>query len=190
MNYKLGFLLIGMFLVIACARAQGVDPAEKRAFALQMHNDTLNELYREQPQAKRQIENAAGYATFSNINIQLLFFGSGNGYGVAVDRYSGKKTYMKMLQASAGLGIALKDFREVIIFNSDRDFTNFIVHGWDLGIGAGAGAKSDETGAEATGAVSVVSDSIIIYQLTKSGIELRTSVNGKKYWLDDELNYY
>ena len=64
---------------------------------------------------------------------------------------------------------------------------DFIVHGWDLGIGGGAGAKSGEKGGGASEAVSV-DPSVIIYQLTEAGIELRTNVSGKKYWLGDELN--
>lgn len=180
---------ITLSAVLGCARPQGTDPAEKRDFVQNMKTQTLNDLYAKYPQAKRQIENSAGYSVFSNINTQLLFFGTGNGYGVATDNSDGRQTYMKMLQASAGIGVALKDFREVIIFNNPNTFRNFVTKGWDLGVQAGAGAKSDEKGGEASGAASVAAMDVIIYQLTEAGIELRTNVAGKKYWIDDELNY-
>lgn len=188
-NLTLSIAIISLVIVIGCARPQGSDPAEKRDFVQNMKAQALNDLYAKYPQAKSQIENSAGYSVFSNINTQLLFFGTGNGYGVATDSSTGSQTYMKMLQASAGIGVALKDIREVIIFNNPDTFRNFVTKGWDLGVQAGVGAKSDEKGAEATGAVSVANMDVIIYQLTEAGIELRTNVAGKKYWTDNELNY-
>lgn len=179
---------VSIISVLGCARPQGADPAEKRDFVQNMKKKTLNDLYAKYPQAKHQIANSAGYAVFSNINTQLLFFGTGNGYGIAVSNSTDRETYMKMLQASAGIGVALKDIREVIIFNNPNTFRNFVTRGWDLGVQAGAAAKSGEQGGEASGAMSV-DENIIIYQLTEAGIELRTNVSGKKYRVDDELNY-
>lgn len=185
----LSLAVVSMLVVIGCARPQGTDPAEKRDFVQNMRRQALNDLYAKYPQARKQIANSAGYAVFSNINTQLLFFGTGNGYGIAHNNSTGTETYMKMLQASAGIGVALKDFREVIIFNNPATFRNFVTKGWDLGVQAGAGAKSGEQGGEASGAMSVASMDVIVYQLTEAGIELRTNVAGKKYWIDDELNY-
>lgn len=188
-NLMFSMVIISLVCIMGCARPQGSDPAEKRDFVQNMKNQALNDLYAKYPQAKRQIENSAGYSVFSNVNTQLLFFGTGNGYGIATDNSNGRQTYMKMLQASAGIGVALKDFREVIIFNNPNTFRNFVTKGWDFGVQAGAGAKSGEKGGEATGAMSVSSLDVIVYQLTEAGIELRTNVAGKKYWTDDELNY-
>ena len=88
-----------------------------------MKDDTLAELYQKKPETRAMIKNAAGYWVFSNINTQLLIFGSGNGYGVVVDNSTSKKTFMKMAQVGAGLGVAFKDFRAVIIFNNIRSIT-------------------------------------------------------------------
>lgn len=181
-------LLLSMVVVAGCARPNDGTPAQKRTYINQMRQDTLNELYAKYPHARQQVESAAGYAVFSNVNTQIIFFGGGGGYGVAVDNSTGKKTYMRMAQASAGLGIGLKDFREVIIFRNPSTFNKFVISGWDFGVEAGAGAKSEEKGGEVSGALSV-SDDVTIYQLTEAGVELKTTVSGKKYWLYKELNY-
>lgn len=180
--------LVCFVFIISCAKPQGTTPSEKRQYILNMEEQTMAELYARRPESKVQVDKSAGYAVFSNINTQLLFFGGGNGYGVAVDRSTGKKTYMRMLQASAGIGVALKDFREVMIFRNAQSFRNFVTKGWDMSVQAGAGAKTEEQGGAESGAISV-SEDIITYHITSEGIELRTNVAGKKYWQDNELNY-
>lgn len=191
-NRRIFFSLFSLVLILAfsfgCARPNDGTPAQKRSYIEQMRKHTLNELYAKYPHVKNQVESAAGYAVFSNINTTVIFFGAGGGYGVAVDNSNDKKTYMKMAQATAGLGLGLKDFREVIIFKKPSVFDKFVISGWDLGVEAGAGVKSEEKGAEVSGALSV-SDSVTIYQLTEAGIELKSTVSGKKYWLYRELNY-
>lgn len=191
-NCGILFSLCSLALVLVfsygCARPNDGTPAQKRSYIEQMRQQTLNELYAKYPHVKSQVERSAGYAVFSNVNTQVIFFGGGGGYGVAVDNTNGKKTYMKMAQATAGLGVGLKDFREVMIFKKSSVFDKFVISGWDLGVEAGAGVKSEEKGAEVSGALSV-SDSVTIYQLTEAGIELKSTVSGKKYWLYRELNY-
>ncbi len=182
-------IFIVFSFLISCASPRGMTPAQKRAFVERMHDNALKELYAKRPYAREQIRRAAGYAVFSNVNAQVIFLGGGVGYGVAVDNYTGKKTFMRMVQATAGLGVGLKDFREIIIFKNRPTFEKFIISGWDFGVEAGVGVKSGEKGEAVSGALSVADD-IIVYQLTDAGVELKTTVSGKKYWLDKELNYY
>jgi len=59
-----------------------------------MKNDTLQELYSKKPETRRLIKNAQGYVVFSNFNTQLLWFCTGNGFGVVVDNKSPKNTYI------------------------------------------------------------------------------------------------
>ncbi|MGB3363216.1 MAG: hypothetical protein WBB48_00390, partial [Thermodesulfobacteriota bacterium] len=83
--YLILTLVIVGLMFTACARPKGETPAQKRDYVQQMKNETLAELYAKKPYAKELVQNAAGYAVFSNFNTQLLIVGSGNGYGVAVD---------------------------------------------------------------------------------------------------------
>lgn len=186
---KAGLLMLSaVIFMIGCAKPQGSTTQEKRDFISKMKNDTLAELYQKKPETRAMIKNAAGYGVFSNINTQLLIFGSGNGYGVVVDNSTGKQTYMKMGQFGAGLGVAFQDFRAVMIFNNKRVLREFVDEGWDFGGKAEAAAKSSEKGGAVGGEESFNPD-MVIYQLTKAGIALRGQIAGTKYWRYDELNY-
>ena len=182
-------LLLTLFAFIGCAKPQGNTPGEKREFALQMADNTLAELYEKNPETKSLVKNAVGYGVFSDVNTQLLYFGTGNGYGVVTDNSDGAKTYMRMGEATAGLGVALKDFREVIIFNDEGAFNSFVTEGWSFGAQGDAAAKYQNTGAGSTTEVPLDS-AILVYQMTESGIALRANLSASKYWLDNDLNNF
>jgi len=180
-------LLLVFFLVSSCARPKGATPELKRDYVLQMKDNTLAELYAKKPYMKDVVEKSAGYAVFSNFNTQLLVVGTGNGYGVAVDNSNGDKIFMRMAEGGVGLGVALTDFREVVIFNNKEAFLEFVTEGWNFGAKGDAAAKYKDDGAATGGEVPLDSD-IIVVQMTKSGIALRASMGAAKYWIDDELN--
>lgn len=182
-------LLLSLLSFYGCARPQGYSPQSKRAYILQMRDNTLAEIYQKSPYMKDLVEHAAGYGVFSNFNTQLLIVGSGNGYGVVTNNANGKTTFMRMAEGGVGLGVALTDFRELIIFNNPVVMRQFITKGWDFGVQGDAVLKSKTEGAAASGTVPLSSD-IVIYQLTKQGIALRTNVGAEKYWIDSDLNYY
>jgi len=186
---KYGYYILFLILVslVSCAKPQGSTPQEKRAFVNQMMKDTLAELYQKKPETRPLVKNTYGYGVFSNINTQLMFFGTGNGYGVAVDNGNGNKIYMNMAEGGVGLGIAFKDFREVIIFNNKDVFYKFITSGWNMAAQGDAAAKYKEEGGATTGEVPLDSD-ILVYQLTESGLALRANFGASKFWIDKELN--
>lgn len=171
----------------ACARPKGETPAQKRDYVQQMKNDTLTELYAKKPYAKELVQNASGYAVFSNFNTQLLIVGSGNGYGVAVDNSNGDNIYMKMAEGGVGLGVALKDFREVIVFNNKAVFDKFITEGWSYGAQGDAAAKYKDDGGATSAEVPLDSD-VVVFQMTKDGIALRATIGASKVWIDGDLN--
>lgn len=178
-----------LFLLVGCAKPQGNTPQQKREFVNEMADATLAQLYETNPEAQSVIDNAVGYGVFSDVNTQLLYFGTGNGYGVVTDNSDGYKTYMRMGEASAGLGVALKDFREVIVFNDQGAFTSFVTEGWNFGAEGGAEAAYQGSGAGSTGEVPLDS-AILVYQITESGVALRANMSASKYWIDNDLNTF
>ncbi|MHC4204780.1 MAG: lipid-binding SYLF domain-containing protein [Planctomycetota bacterium] len=188
MNTKI-FALLALVVVIitGCRTPKGATVSEKRAYVFDMRDDVLAELYQKKPEAKEKIANAAGYGTFSNININLFLLSSGNGYGVIRNNATGKDTFMRMQMIGAGLGAGVKDFRAVIIFKSQDALHDFIEEGWEFGGHADAAAKADETGAE-VGVAAEVTGNMEIYNFTESGIALQATAAGTKYWKDDDLN--
>jgi len=182
-------ILTCLFILAGCAKPQGNTPQEKREFVNEMADATLAELYAQVPVSRSLVKNSVGYGVFSNINTQLMFFGTGNGYGVVTDNANGLKTYMRMGEGGIGLGVAVLDFREVIIFNDQSAYNNFVTEGWSFGGQGNAAAKYEGTGGAASGEVPLDS-AVVVYQITKSGIALRANFSASKYWLDKDLNNY
>lgn len=171
--------------------ASGADDAKKkeaaRADIVKMSDATLSRLYKAQPQAKAAVAKAAGYAVFSNFGMKILLAGSGSGKGVAVNNATKKKTYMKMIEVQAGLGIGVKKFRLVWVFENQKDLDAFINSGWELGGQTSAAAKTGSQGAAFAGAMSVA-PGIWLYQLTDDGLALELTAKGTKYYKDGDLN--
>jgi lipid-binding SYLF domain-containing protein len=178
--------LLALLLAAACA-APGSTPMEKRGHIERMATDTLRELYALHPEARDEVRGSEGYAVFSNKQVALLFLGGGGGYGVARDQKRQRTTYMRMGEGSVGIGLGLKDFRAVFVFDDRAAFDAFLANGWDVGAEADAAVKAGEDGA-ATGAATSFRDGVKVYQFTESGLALRANLGGTKYWPYDELN--
>ncbi len=188
MRKLLEWLVLGaaaLALVPDAALAASKD--EQRAEARKVAQQTLQKLYQLQPAAKGKIAKAAGYAAFANFGMKILFAGGGKGEGVAVNSKTGKETFMKMVEMQAGLGIGVKKFRIVWVFDTQAAFDNFVSSGWELGGQATAAAQKDGQGAATAGAMPV-SPGVWLYQITDDGLALELTAKGTKYYKDDELN--
>ena len=177
--------LIIALIFSGCATTGGNTPQAKRQSVIDMKNTTLSDLYKERPGARAKIAAAPGYAVFSNFDIALFLISGGAGYGVVTHK-GGKSVFMKMAQLGIGLGLGVTDFRAVFIFHDKATLNKFINEGWEFGANADAAAIAGDKGVSIGG--EVVLDGITIYQLTESGLALRATVRGTKYWKDDDLN--
>ena len=180
-------LMAGVVLLSGCMSPEGDTAQDKRQAAQQMRSDTLAELYQLEPQAREQIGKSVGYAVFSNVGVYLIVLSAGNGYGVVEDNETGAVHYMKMATGGLGLGLGVKDFRGVFVFTSRDALDRFVESGWDASAQADAAAKSEEKGDAWAGAVDIA-DGIKLYQITKNGLALQATIQGTKYWKDDELS--
>jgi lipid-binding SYLF domain-containing protein len=179
-------LAIGIWLG-GMALAAEDSKEEERAEIRSMAKKTLAQLYKMQPEARRTVENAAGYAVFSNFGLKIFTLGSGQGEGLAFNNETKKEVFMKMLEVQAGWGLGIKKFRLVWIFGNQAVLSDFINSGWELG-GQGTGAAQvDDTGAAVAGAMSV-SPGVWLYQMTEDGLALELTAKGTKYYKDDDLN--
>ncbi len=160
---------------------------QEKAEIREVAKETLDRLYKVQPSAKQAIAKSAGYAVFSNFGTKILVVGGGGGKGVAVDKKSQKETFMKMIELQAGLGLGIKKFRLVWVFENSKDLTDFINSGWEFGGQTTAAAKLGDEGGAFAGAMSI-SPGIWLYQLTDDGLALELTAKGTKYYKDDDLN--
>lgn len=179
-------LLIVFSLILGACAAPGQTRDEQRQHIQQTEREVLNELYRLKPDLRTDVKQAPGYAVFSNVNVNLLLASASTGYGVAVGN-SGERTYMKMGEVGVGLGLGVKDFRALFVFDSPEVMNRFVEHGWSFGGHADAAAKAQDKGVAVGG--EVVVDGMRVYQLTESGVALQATLKGTKYWKDRELNF-
>lgn len=184
-------MITGFFLAAPTHAAlfkKDETPEQQRAEIREMRDQTLKELFRDQPSAKGVIESAAGYAVFSNFGVKILLAGGGSGAGLAVVNDTGKETFMKMAEVQAGLGFGVKKFRLVWVFVDQADLDSFINSGWEIGAQTTASAQYGGQGAEVyTGAISI-KPGVWLYQLTDDGLALELTAKGTKYYKNDELN--
>jgi lipid-binding SYLF domain-containing protein len=186
MSRWIAALATGALLLMPLA-ATAATKAEKQADVRKMERETLARLYKASPGAKATVEKAAGYAVFSNFGMKILVAGGGSGSGVAVDNASKKATFMKMAEVQAGLGIGIKKFRLVWVFESRQALEQFVNSGWEFGGQASAAAKSGDKGGSYQGAMSV-SPGVWVYQLTDTGLAAELTAKGTRYYKDGELN--
>jgi len=163
------------------------SPDKERAEIRETSAKVLERLYKVEPDARQAIEDAAGYAVFSNFGTKILVVGGGAGKGIAVDRKTGAETFMKMVELQTGLGFGVKKFQLVWVFATKSALDGFVNSGWEFGGQATAAAQYEGQGAALQGAVPV-SAGVWLYQLTDDGLAFELTVKGTKYYQDDDLN--
>ncbi len=187
---------------------KGASPDEKRSYVRKTRNETLREVYAQNPNLEQRINDAAGYAVFSNLFVRVFAVGPGHGFGMLVENATGTETFMRMGQLGAGVGMGARTLRVVFVFHDPKTLATFRDSGWQFGgdataaakagnVGGSAGAQGQVSGgASLGGSGSMGGDStglasgagMTVYELTESGIALSAGVVGTKYWKDKELN--
>lgn len=182
-----GFVMVSDLVFALPAFLDRRSDEKQKQSILEASSDILFKLYQSEPQAKASIEKAYGYATFSNFGVKIFLAGSGTGRGVAVNNKTKEKTFMNMAEIQAGLGLGVKKFRLIWIFENEQVFRSFVNSGWEIGGQASAAAKAGDSGGSYQGAVQIASG-IWVYQLTDAGLALELTAKGTKYYKDNDLN--
>lgn len=178
---------VGLIL-LTVGLATGKDsPDQKRDKTRKMAAQTLQDLYKMQPGAQTAIQKSAGYAVFNNMGANVLLLSTARGAGIAVNSKSKQETFMKMISAGAGLGLGVKDYRVVFVFENNQALEHFLDSGWSGSAQADAAAKAGDKGGAYSGAVEVA-PGVWVYQITKNGLALQLTLQGTKYYKDDDLN--
>jgi lipid-binding SYLF domain-containing protein len=142
----------------------------------------LDQLLKENPKAKELYDKAYGWAAFDNLKLGFVFSGGG-GKGVAVEKKTGKRTYMGVGSAGVGLTFGGKKYEVVFLFQDSQTFDNFVNKGWQ------ANAAADATaGKETVGGQTAFVNGMAVYQLDSKGLMANADISGTKYSKDAELN--
>lgn len=142
----------------------------------------LSRLFRESKEAKELYDKAVGYAVFDSREFAFLIK-TGFGSGVAVNKSNDARTYMKMASGGLNIGGGVKYLQVIFIFPTIKTLNKFISDGWTAEGDASAVGGDDSTDVGIT-----LADGTKIYQLVDTGIMLKASIGGTKYWKDTDLN--
>lgn len=178
---------LALLLLVSGLASASLSPDEQRRSIRLGSKSILANLYKIQPSAKKAVESAAGYAVFSNFGLKVLFAGGGTGHGIVVDQVSKKETFMKMVEIQAGLGMGIKKFKAVFVFQRKEALDAFINAGWEATAQTTLAATDGKMGLSLQGAISVA-PGVWVYQITDQGLALDATIKGTKYFKNDELN--
>ncbi len=181
-------LLMGM-LIAGCKSApkDAESKADMQGEVRAMADKTLARLYGVQPESKAVVAGSAGYAVFSNFGMKIFVAGGGSGEGLAINSRTKQETFMRMAEIQAGLGMGVKKYSLVWVFDTAEAYDGFINKGWEFGGQATAAAKANDKGAAMQGALAVA-PGVWLYQLTDTGLALELTAKGTKYYVDSGLN--
>ena len=199
-NFKI-VLAIVMFVsfvmaapsVFAASESKTTDTmsaAEKekhKKHILDTETKTLADLYAKQPDAKKAVESAYGYAVFTNTGYNLAIFVLGSGHGVAYKNGDKTPIFMTMNKAGTGPGLGYTKSRQVITFANKTLFDEFTTIGMQGQASANLTMKIDSTDSDASMVMSLV-PGVTFYQITDSGISIQANWGGMMYMKDANLN--
>lgn len=162
--------------------AQGAtDVPQRRQQIDSTAQQTLDELVNGHESARDIYSRAAGYAIFTVTKGGFIVSGGG-GNGVAVNKATGARTYMRMGTGGIGLGIGAQRYSLVMFFETEDRLRRFLAGGWDSSATAEAAA-----GKEGIAVRSSFIDGVAFYQITEKGLMAHADVTGTKFWVNDEL---
>ena len=186
---SVAFMVVALSAQLSLAkepsRKKRMKAQEKREKIDAMAKETLRELFEKSPKARSLFKNKAyGYAVFDNLKLSL-FISGGGGVGVAVDKRSDERVYMKMGTAGLNIGLGGQKYQVVFLFQDRDTFWKFVNKGWQADTAANAVAGTAGANAEAT-----FTNGIAVFQLTEAGLMLQADIAGTKYWRHKKLNNY
>jgi len=118
--------------------------------------------------------------------MKILIAGGGTGSGVVIAKDK-KPVFMNMAEVQAGLGIGIKSFQNIFVFQNVAAMNDFINSGWTFGGQVTAAAKYEKDGGAYQDAT-VVAPGVLMYQLTDSGLAAEITGKGTKYYKNTDLN--
>jgi lipid-binding SYLF domain-containing protein len=159
-----------------------ISPDQARAEINANADSALSRLFKESKAAEEQFNASAGYAVFDTRKFSFLIT-TGTGSGVAVDKASGKRTYMNMATGGLNVGGGVKFYQVVFLFPDQMTLKDFVENGWsaDTDIGAESGDEGATLGMQ-------LKNGVIVHSLSDQGLVLAASLTGTKYWKDGDLN--
>jgi len=174
-------------LLTGCFSPSGDNLAQQKAIAHKMSRKGLTMIYKHNPELRNEIRKAAGYGVYDNLGIHWFVPSTESGWGIVHNNLTGKDTYMKLFSIGLGLGLGIRDFRGILVFENQEDIKSFLHSGWGGNGQANAAFKFGDTGGSAAAAAEVM-PGIKLYKVTVKGVVLQATFQGSKTWKNADMN--
>ena len=159
---------------------------EKRDATLKMSKTGLDALIKQNPEVKKQIDQAAGYAVFTTTNVNVVLIVVARGEGVLFDKRRKEPIFMQALKTGEGLGAGYQDQYQIAIFKSPGAIDQFLLTSID---GQRGGMDVDANfSAGSGGTIRSFNPEITFYTVGLSGYDLQANYGGTLYLVDQQLN--
>lgn len=171
--------LITATVIGASLALTGCDTAPKtQSERLQLQDDaqaTIREFKAKDSNIQRFFDSSHGYAVFPEITKGGAIIGGAYGRGVVYEngRFIG---YADVTQGSIGAQLGGQAWRQIIFFQSQREFDNFKRGNFAFSANASAVA-ADEGGAAAAN----YADGVVVFVLTSGGLMVDASLGGQNF---------
>ncbi len=180
-------LLTVVATLSGCFTPSGLNSTEQQTYVGEMVDSTLKELYKYQPETKEIVEKSSGYVILNTYAIDYAFITTENGWGVAVNNKTGKKTYLKGLAIGLGPALGVAVMRDILVFDNEIEFNEFVASGWGINLKAAAVARfSDDGNWDIAGASSLTSGARA-YKIGRRGLIAEASIDVSKNWKNRSL---
>ena len=173
---KAFFSVLALLLVTGCSSYD-----DNRASIASNNVNVLSQLESNSPGTVAKINDAYGFAIFTNSEVNLLVVHAGSGVGTVYNNQTSEKIYMDISSQGVGVGIGGSDIDAVFVFEDQQSMDKFTQDGWTFSpsVEAKMIVNTDE---------SLTIDGITVYKLTRNGTDLHAMLRGVSIERNDELN--
>lgn len=160
----------------SCVSVPGDTTEQKRAHVDAYAKESIDLLVKQTPEVQAQLDEAKGYAVIRQSVLKVPIFGGGSGWGVIVEKETGKRTYVKLRRFDVGGGWGARVTRVIAILHTPEALKEALDGGFEFSAGAEAGAKAGDVGGGTAGGVKDKEGGKSVYVLLDTGASATATV--------------
>ena len=172
-------ILFALVLMTASSVFAKKSPEQVRAKLDDMSVQVLDRMYQKYPSSKEAVENAYAYCTISASAVKWGFWGDDHGRGVAVNKQTDERIYMKMKEVTVGINVGAKEYDLLFVIQDQKAWERFISGSIKFGGEVSAQASDGVSGGTVADA-SILAKGVWVYQLDKKGLAVELSFKGAR----------
>ncbi len=172
-------MLFALVLMTASTVFAKKSPDEIRAKLDDMSTQVLERMYEKYPSSKKAVEDSYAYCTISASGVKWGFYGDDHGRGVAVNKQTNERIYVKMKEVSLGLNFGAKEYDLLFVIENEESWKRFISGNIKFGSEVSAQASDGVSGGSFADA-KIIAKGVWVYQLDKKGLAVELSFKGAR----------